>query len=51
MSRHMQVPKQAGLVVDRRNARCQINPDLPPSLAHLIEAAPERQISATERAA
>ena len=54
MSRHMQVPKQAGLVVDRRNAqwaRCRINPDLPPSLAHLIEAAPERQISATERVA
>ena len=31
MSRHMQVPKQAGLVVDRRNAQwaqCRINPDL-----------------------
>lgn len=53
-SRHMQVPKQAGLVVDRRNAqwaRCRINPDLPPSLAHLIEAAPERQIVVTKRVA
>lgn len=35
MSRHMQVLKQAGLVVDRRDAqwvRYRIRPDLPPHL-------------------
>jgi ArsR family transcriptional regulator len=54
MSRHMQVLKQAGLVVDRRDAqwvRYRINPDLRPSLARLIEAALERPIMVTERAA
>lgn len=42
MSRHMQVLKQAGLVVDRRDAqwvRYRINPDLSPPLAQLVEAA------------
>lgn len=54
MSRHMQVLRQAGLVVDRRDAqwvRYRINPDLPPSLARLVEAALERQIMVAERAA
>lgn len=54
MSRHMQVLKQAGLVLDRRDAqwvRYRINPDLPPSLIRLVEAALERQVMLTERAA
>ena len=54
MSRHMLVLKQAGLVLDRRDAqwvRYRINPDLPLSLARLVDAALERPIMATERAA
>ena len=54
MSRHMQVLKQAGLVVDRRDAqwvRYRINPDLRPSFARLVEAALERQIVAMESVA
>ncbi len=54
MSRHMQVLRQAGLVVDRRAAqwvRYRINPDLPPSLIRLVEAALERQVMLTARAA
>ena len=54
MSRHMQVLKQAGLVLDRRDAqwvRYRINPGLPPSLIRLVEAALERPIMVTERAA
>jgi ArsR family transcriptional regulator len=54
MSRHMQVLKQAGLVVDRRDAqwvRYRINPELSQSHARLVEAALERQIMVTERAA
>ena len=54
MSRHMQVLRQAGLVLDRRDAqwvRYRINPDLPPSLIRLVEAALERPIMVTERAA
>ena len=42
MSRHMQVLKQAGLVVDRRDAqwvRYRIRPDLPPHLRVLLKAA------------
>ena len=53
MSRHMQVLKQAGLVVDRRAAqwvRYRINPDLPPALARLVEAALDRNL-ATGKAA
>lgn len=53
MSRHMQVLKQAGLVLDRRDAqwvRYRINPELAPSLARLVEAALERPIMLTERA-
>ena len=54
MSRHMQVLKQAGLVLDQRDAqwvRYRINPELAPSLARLVEAALERPIMVTERAA
>lgn len=42
MSRHMQVLKQAGLVVDRRDAqwvRYRLNPELPENLRTLIDAA------------
>ncbi len=42
MSRHMRVLKQAGMVVDRRDAqwvRYKINPDLPPNLRALLDAA------------
>ncbi|MBW6417357.1 metalloregulator ArsR/SmtB family transcription factor [Celeribacter sp. PS-C1] len=41
MSRHMQVLKQAGLVVDRRDAqwvRYRMNPDLSPELRTLLDA-------------
>jgi ArsR family transcriptional regulator len=54
MSRHMQVLKQAGLVVDRRDAqwvRYRINPDLSPTLLRLIEAALEHPIVASRGAA
>lgn len=54
MSRHMQVLKQAGLVMDRRDAqrvRYQINPDLPLSIARLVDAALERPIMVKEPAA
>lgn len=40
-SRHMQVLKQAGLVVDRRDAqwvRYRLNPDLPPRTAAVLRA-------------
>lgn len=54
MSRHMQVLKQAGLVVDRRDAQwvCyRINPELTQSQARLVEAALERRIMAMESVA
>lgn len=41
MSRHMQVLRQAGLVIDRRDAqwvRYRLNPDLPRSIARVLEA-------------
>ena len=50
----MQVLKQAGLVLDRRDAqwvRYRISPELSPSLVRLIEAALERPIMVTEQAA
>ena len=50
----MQVLKQAGLVVDRRDAqwvRYRLNPDLSPPLARLVAAALERDIIDTEAAA
>ena len=49
MSRHMQVLKQAGLVVDRRNAqwvRYRIRPDLPPHLCALLAAALVEEVMA-----
>lgn len=42
MSRHMKTLKQAGLVVDRRDAqwvRYRRNPDLDPALAAVLDAA------------
>jgi ArsR family transcriptional regulator len=42
MSRHMRVLKQAGLLVDRRDAqwvRYRIKPDLAPHLRRLLDAA------------
>ena len=54
MSRHMQVLKQAGLVVDRRDAqwvRYRINPDLPPPLARLVGAAVAKESADEETAA
>ncbi len=53
MSRHMQVLKQAGLVVDRRDAqwvRYRIDPDLSPPLARLVQAALERDLAVGEAA-
>ncbi|WP_434287614.1 ArsR/SmtB family transcription factor [Celeribacter sp. SCSIO 80788] len=41
MSRHMQVLKQAGLVVDRRDAqwvRYSMNPDLPAEIRAVLDA-------------
>ena len=54
MSRHMQVLKQAGLVVDRRDAqwvRYRLNPDLSPPLARLVGAALDRDLAVGEVAA
>ena len=54
MSRQMQVLKQAGLVVDRRDAqwvRYRIKPDLSPTLVRLIKAALEHPVAAPEGAA
>ena len=53
MSRHMQALKQAGLVVDRRDAqwvRYRINPDLSPALARLVAAALDPKLAASEAA-
>ncbi|MDP3340499.1 metalloregulator ArsR/SmtB family transcription factor [Frigidibacter sp.] len=49
MSRHMAVLKQAGLVVDRRDAqwvRYRIRPDLPPHLRALLAAALVEEVMA-----
>ena len=49
MSRHMQVLKQAGLVVDRRDAqwvRYRIRPDLPSHLRALLAAALAEEVMA-----
>ncbi len=54
MLRHMQVLRQAGLVLGRREVRWvryRINPELSPSLACLVEAALDRQVMVTERTA
>ena len=53
MSRHMLVLKQAGLVLDRRDAqwvRYRINPDLSPALARLVAAALDPKLAASEAA-
>jgi ArsR family transcriptional regulator len=49
MSRHMQVLKQAGLVVDRREAqwvRYRLNPDMPANVRLLIDAALMEEVEA-----
>lgn len=49
MSRHMLVLKQAGLVVDRRDAqwvRYRINPDLPKNIRMLVDAALSEEVVA-----
>jgi ArsR family transcriptional regulator, arsenate/arsenite/antimonite-responsive transcriptional repressor len=49
MSRHMQVLKQAGLVVDRRDAqwvRYRVRPDLPKHLKALLAAALVEEVMA-----
>jgi ArsR family transcriptional regulator len=49
MSRHMAVLKQAGLVVDRRDAqwvRYRVRPDLPPHLRALVAAALVEEVGA-----
>lgn len=54
MSRHMQVLKQAGLVIDRRDAqrmRYRFNARLPPPIAQLVEAALVCDLVAKETAA
>ena len=54
MSRHMQVLKQAGLVVDRRDAqwvRYRINPDLSEVVSNLLDAALAREFLAGGHAA
>jgi ArsR family transcriptional regulator, arsenate/arsenite/antimonite-responsive transcriptional repressor len=41
MSRHMSVLKNAGIVIDRRDAqwvRYRKNPDLPEEIAHMVDA-------------
>ena len=50
MSRHMQTLKQAGLVVDRRDAqwvRYRLNPDLPAASRAIVDAV--LQAAATEQ--
>ncbi|MBU2961202.1 metalloregulator ArsR/SmtB family transcription factor [Citreicella sp. C3M06] len=54
MSRHMQVLKQAGLVVDRRDAqwvRYRLNPALSPELASMLDAILIAQDSLERKAA
>ena len=54
MSRHMQVLKQAGLVIDRRDAqwvRYRRNPELPPAIAAVVDAALDAVQPAERRAA
>jgi ArsR family transcriptional regulator len=49
MSRHMLVLKQAGLVVDRRDAqwvRYRLNPDLPKNIRMLVDAALSEEVVA-----
>ena len=49
MSRHMQVLRQAGMVVDRRDAqrvRYRVRPDLPPHLRAPLAAAVAEEVMA-----
>lgn len=49
MSRHMAVLKAAGLVVDRRDAqwvRYRRNPEMPPALSRLLDAALAEEVMA-----
>jgi ArsR family transcriptional regulator len=49
MSRHMQVLKQAGLVLDRRDAqwvRYRLNPDMPRKVRILVAAALTEDVAA-----
>jgi ArsR family transcriptional regulator, arsenate/arsenite/antimonite-responsive transcriptional repressor len=53
MSRHMQVLRQAGLVVDPRDAqwvRYRTNPDLSPALTRLVRAALDQALTIGEAA-
>ncbi|PYF08156.1 ArsR family transcriptional regulator [Rhodobacter viridis] len=53
MSRHMQALKQAGLVVDRRDAqwvRYRLNPEMPPEIRAVLRAVLDAA-AATERSA
>jgi len=54
MSRHMLVLRQAGLVVDRRDAqwvRYRLSPAMPPAARHLVEAALDLPLRQESRAA
>lgn len=54
MSRHMQVLKQAGLVLDRRDAqwvRYRVNPDLSPEVRAVLDAVCHAAQSAQRSAA
>ena len=54
MSRHMQVLKQAGLVLDRRDAqwvRYRLNPKLAPEARRLLDAALDLPVAAERNAA
>jgi ArsR family transcriptional regulator len=54
MSRHMVTLRQAGLVVDRRDARWvryRLNPAMPTAARHLLEAALELPFRQESRAA
>lgn len=51
MSRHMQMLRQAGLVLDRRDAqwvRYRVNPDMAPFVARLVRAALDAEMAAEE---
>ena len=54
MSRHMHILKQAGLVVDWRDAqwvRYRLNPDLAPELVKVIDAVLAAEIDSERKAA
>lgn len=54
MSRHMQTLKQAGLVLDRRDAqwvRYRLNPDMAPEIRRVVEAALAAAVTSERKAA